>query len=206
MNRTSKIFSLISTALLCGLAATGAAKAQDSHAAFFAQEKSFRIAALHEASRPSRMQQETTRVIVADPTGKSAGAVTIDTKARFLYLSLGDGRAMRYTVGVGRAGFEWSGQAQVGRKAEWPAWTPPPAMLKRRPDLPKHMAGGIDNPLGARAMYLHAGGRDTMYRIHGTNEPDTIGQAVSSGCIRMLNADVIDLYNRIKTGASVQVI
>ena len=206
MNCTSKIVSLISTALLCGLAATGAAKAQDSHAAFFAQEKSFRIAALHEASRPSRMQQETTRVIVADPTGKSAGAVTIDTNARFLYLSLGDGRAMRYTVGVGRAGFEWSGQAQVGRKAEWPAWTPPPAMLKRRPDLPKHMAGGIDNPLGARAMYLYAGGRDTMYRIHGTNEPDTIGQAVSSGCIRMLNADVIDLYNRIKTGASVQVI
>lgn len=206
MNRTSKTFTLIATALFCGLAATTAAKAQDSHASFFAQEKSFRMAALHEASRPSRMQQETTRVIVADPSGKKAGAVTIDTKNRFLYLSLGDGRAMRYTVGVGRAGFEWSGQAQVGRKAEWPAWTPPPAMLKRRPDLPKHMAGGIDNPLGARAMYLHAGGRDTMYRIHGTNEPDTIGQAVSSGCIRMLNADVIDLFNRIKVGAPVQVI
>lgn len=206
MNRTSKTFTLIATALFCGLAATTAAKAQDSHASFFAQEKSFRMAALQEASRPSRMQQATTRVIVADPTGKNAGAVTIDTKNRFLYLSLGDGRAMRYTVGVGRAGFEWSGQAQVGRKAEWPAWTPPPAMLKRRPDLPKHMAGGIDNPLGARAMYLHAGGRDTMYRIHGTNEPDTIGQAVSSGCIRMLNADVIDLFNLIKVGAPVQVI
>ncbi|MBM3609845.1 MAG: L,D-transpeptidase [Alphaproteobacteria bacterium] len=206
LNRKLNFLAAISCTLIAGLAATSAARAQDSHAAFFAQEKSFRTAALHEASRPSRMQQAATKVIVADPTGKAAGAVTIDTKNRFLYLSLGEGRAIRYTIGVGRAGFEWSGNARVGRKAEWPAWTPPPAMLKRRPDLPRHMAGGIDNPLGARAMYLYNGNRDTMYRIHGTNEPDTIGQAVSSGCIRMLNADVIDLHSRIRIGAPVQVI
>ena len=103
-------------------------------------------------------------------------------------------------------GFEWSGTANIARKAEWPGWTPPAAMLKRRPDLPRHMTGGIDNPLGARAMYLFNGRGDTGYRIHGSNEPDTIGQAVSSGCIRMLNADVEDLYNRVKIGTQVTVL
>jgi lipoprotein-anchoring transpeptidase ErfK/SrfK len=144
-------------------------------------------------------------VTVADPTGKSAGSITIDTKNRFLYLSLGDGRALRYTVGVGRAGFEWSGQARVGRMAEWPAWTPPPAMLKRRPDLPSRMEGGIENPLGARALYLYQNGRDTAIRIHGTTEPDSIGRSVSNGCLRMVNEHVIDLYNRVAMGAPVAV-
>lgn len=148
----------------------------------------------------------TTRVAVADPTGEAPGTITVDTENRYLYLSMAGGRAMRYDVGVGRKGFEWSGVTYVGRKAEWPGWTPPAAMLKRRPDLPRHMAGGIDNPLGARAMYLYSGKRDVGYRIHGSNEPDTIGQAVSSGCIRMLNADVEDLYNRVRIGAKVVVL
>ena len=148
----------------------------------------------------------TTRVIVADPTGEAPGTITVDTENRYLYLSIAGGRAVRYDVGVGRKGFEWSGVTHVGRKAEWPGWTPPAAMLKRRPDLPRHMAGGIDNPLGARAMYLYSGKRDVGYRIHGSNEPDTIGQAVSSGCIRMLNADVEDLYNRVRIGTKVVVL
>ncbi|MCB1535722.1 MAG: L,D-transpeptidase [Rhodoblastus sp.] len=148
----------------------------------------------------------TTRVVVADPTGEAPGTITVDTENRYLYLSMSGGRAVRYDVGVGRQGFEWSGVTHVGRKAEWPGWTPPPAMLKRRPDLPRHMAGGIDNPLGARAMYLYSGKRDVGYRIHGSNEPDTIGQAVSSGCIRMLNADVEDLYNRVRIGTKVVVL
>ena len=114
---------------------------------------------------------------------------------------LPDHQAIKYGVGVGRPGFEWSGVNHIANKREWPDWTPPPQMLKRRPDLPRHMEGGIDNPLGARAMYL-AG---TLYRIHGSNEPDTIGQAVSSGCIRMTNDDVTDLYDRAKVGASVVV-
>ena len=148
----------------------------------------------------------TTRTIVADPTGARPGTITIDTEHRTLYLSQAGGTAIRYDVGVGREGFEWAGTAKIARKAEWPGWTPPAAMLRRRPDLPRHMAGGIDNPLGARAMYLYSGKGDTGYRIHGSNEPDTIGQAVSSGCIRMLNADVEDLYNRVGVGTQVTVL
>jgi lipoprotein-anchoring transpeptidase ErfK/SrfK len=147
-----------------------------------------------------------TREVVDDPTGRPAGTITIDTKTRKLYLSMGGGRAYEYGVGVGREGFLWKGEAQVGRKAYWPGWTPPKEMLLRRPDLPGHMEGGLENPLGARALYLFRGAKDTMFRIHGTNEPDTIGQAVSSGCIRMLNADVIDLYRRVSKGARVVVL
>ena len=117
------------------------------------------------------------------------------------YSVLPDGQAIRYGVGVGRPGFEWSGVKTITAKREWPDWTPPPEMIKRRPDIPHHMEGGLDNPLGARAMYL--GG--TVYRIHGSNEPDTIGQAVSSGCIRMTNEDVADLYERAKVGTKVVV-
>jgi lipoprotein-anchoring transpeptidase ErfK/SrfK len=144
--------------------------------------------------------------IVADPTTESPNTITINTRRRKLYLSLGDGRAIEYGIGVGRQGFAWKGTAEVGRKAYWPGWTPPPEMLVRRPDLPKHMDGGLDNPLGARALYLFMGAKDTLFRIHGTNEPDTIGRAVSSGCIRMLNADVIDLYRRVSKGARVVVL
>ena len=129
------------------------------------------------------------------------GTIIIDTAERRLYYVLEEGRAMRYGIGVGRVGFTWKGVKHVTQKREWPDWTPPPQMLKRRPDLPRHMVGGIDNPLGARAMYL--GG--TLYRIHGSNEPETIGQAVSSGCFRMTNDDVVDLYNRVKIGTKVVV-
>lgn len=153
-----------------------------------------------------REYPQSTRVIVADPTGERPGTITVDTQNRYLYLSLEDGRALRYDVGVGREGFEWSGTARIGRKAEWPTWTPPAAMLKRRPDLPRQMGGGIDNPLGARALYLYSGKRDTLFRIHGSNEPWTIGEAVSSGCIRMLNDDVVDLYNRVRVGSTVKVV
>ena len=147
-----------------------------------------------------------THVVVKDPTEEKPGTITVDTKNRWLYLSMDNGEAIRYDIGVGREGFAWSGKAYVGRRAEWPTWTPPVEMLKRRPDIPHFMKGGIENPLGARAMYLYNGKGDTMFRIHGTNEPDTIGQAVSSGCIRLLNADVIDLYNRVKVGAHVVVL
>ncbi|ESR25497.1 L,D-transpeptidase [Lutibaculum baratangense] len=127
------------------------------------------------------------------------GTIVIDTNEKFLYLVEGDGTARRYGVGVGRPGFEWAGTHSVTRKAEWPGWTPPPEMRKRQPGLPKHMVGGPNNPLGARALYLGS----TLYRIHGSNEPWTIGRAVSSGCIRMRNEDVIDLYNRVKVGTKV---
>ncbi|HMN70529.1 MAG TPA: L,D-transpeptidase [Rhodoblastus sp.] len=149
---------------------------------------------------------EQTRSSVSDPTGQAPGTITVDTHSRKLYLSLGGGRAIEYGIGVGRQGFAWKGVAQVGRKAYWPGWTPPKDMLLRRPDLPSHMEGGIENPLGARALYLFKGSKDTLFRIHGTNEPDTIGQAVSSGCIRMLNSDVVDLYKRVPKGARVVVL
>jgi lipoprotein-anchoring transpeptidase ErfK/SrfK len=153
-----------------------------------------------------RRDVQPTRTLVNDPTGERAGTITIDTKNRYLYLSMADGKAMRYEVGVGRDGFAWSGRARIGRRAEWPSWTPPAAMRLRRPDLPRVMEGGLANPLGARAMYLYNGHGDTMFRIHGTNEPDTIGRAVSSGCIRLLNDDVVDLYERVKVGAPVVVL
>jgi len=129
------------------------------------------------------------------------GTIIIDTKERRLYLVQEGGRALRYGIGVGRDGFRWGGVHRITAKKEWPSWTPPAQMLRRRPDLPRHMVGGPDNPLGARAMYLGS----TLYRIHGSNEPETIGQAVSSGCFRMVNDDVIDLYNRVQVGATVVV-
>ena len=127
------------------------------------------------------------------------GTIVIDTPNRFLYLVQEGGTALRYGIGVGRPGFEWAGAKSITRKSEWPDWRPPAQMLKRRPDLPTFMKGGEDNPLGARAMYLGS----SLYRIHGTNEPHTIGEAVSSGCIRMVNEDVMDLYNRVRVGTRV---
>ncbi len=141
------------------------------------------------------------REVVSWNGPEAPGAIVVSTQERRLYFVLGDGKAVRYGVGVGRPGFEWSGAKTVTNKREWPDWTPPPEMLRRRPDLPRHMAGGPENPLGARAMYLGS----SLYRIHGSNEPDTIGQAVSSGCIRMTNDDVTDLYSRVKVGATVTV-
>lgn len=142
-------------------------------------------------------------------TDEPAGTIVIDTPARYLYLVLGDGRAMRYGIGVGREGFAWSGSAVIRRKAKWPSWHPPVEMQARDPKARKWaggMPGGPDNPLGARAHYLYQGNRDTLYRIHGTVEPWTIGSNVSSGCIRLINQDVIDLFERVPVGTVVKVL
>ncbi|MGP8191998.1 MAG: L,D-transpeptidase [Methylovirgula sp.] len=147
-----------------------------------------------------------TAQIVANPTSEPPGTIVVDTKTRHLFYVQKDGMAIEYGIGVGREGFAWKGIAYVGRKAEWPRWIPPKEMLKRRPDLPTQMDGGIANPLGARALYLFENNKDTLFRIHGTNEPDTIGKAVSSGCIRMMNADVMDLYQRVAVGTRVVVL
>jgi lipoprotein-anchoring transpeptidase ErfK/SrfK len=139
------------------------------------------------------------RQLVFFRSNDAPGTIVISTADRFLYLVLGDNRALRYGIGVGREGFQWSGLVKVSRKAEWPDWTPPPEMIERQPYLPRFMAGGPGNPMGARAIYLGS----TVYRIHGTNQPETIGQAVSSGCFRLANGDVIDLYARVDVGAKV---
>ncbi|MBV8183482.1 MAG: L,D-transpeptidase [Hyphomicrobiales bacterium] len=141
------------------------------------------------------------RQLVFFRTNEAPGTIEIHTAERFLYLNLGNNRALRYGIGVGREGFQWSGLVSIVRKAEWPDWTPPPEMIARQPYLPRFMAGGPGNPLGARAMYL--GG--TVYRIHGTNQPETIGQSVSSGCFRLANGDVVDLYSRVNVGTKVVV-
>jgi lipoprotein-anchoring transpeptidase ErfK/SrfK len=142
------------------------------------------------------------RQVVDYRTGEAPGTIVIDTPNTYLYLVLGNGRAMRYGIGVGREGFTWAGTQNVTKKAEWPDWTPPPEMIERQPYLPRFMAGGPGNPLGARAMYL--GG--SVYRIHGTNDPSTIGHRVSSGCIRLTNDDVSDLYSRVNVGTKVVVL
>ncbi|MGY3443874.1 MULTISPECIES: L,D-transpeptidase [unclassified Bradyrhizobium] len=147
---------------------------------------------------PARLRRQ----VVAYPTREAPGTIIIDTPHTYLYLVLGGGQAMRYGIGVGRDGFTWSGTQTITKKAEWPDWTPPPEMIARQPYLPRHMAGGPGNPLGARAMYL--GG--TVYRIHGTNAPETIGTHVSSGCLRLTNEDVSDLYSRVSVGTKVIVL
>jgi len=134
------------------------------------------------------------------------GTVIVDTRNHFLYSTFENNTALRYGVGVGKEGFKWYGRAQVDRKEVWPAWTPPPEMLLRRPELPRHMDGGPDNPLGPRAMYLYRDGRDLGYRLHGTVEPWSIGSDVSSGCIRLLPEDVMDLYQRTPIGTNVLVL
>jgi len=147
---------------------------------------------------PARLRRQ----VVNYYSREAPGTIIIDTPNTYLYLVLGNGQAMRYGIGIGRDGFTWSGTQTITRKAEWPAWTPPPEMIARQPYLPRHMTGGPGNPLGARAMYL--GG--TIYRIHGTNAPETIGTRVSSGCLRLTNEDVIDLYSRVSVGTKVIVL
>jgi lipoprotein-anchoring transpeptidase ErfK/SrfK len=147
---------------------------------------------------PARLRRQ----VVSYSTREAPGTIIIDTPNTYLYLVLGNGQAMRYGIGIGRDGFTWSGTQTITRKAEWPDWTPPPEMIARQPYLPRHMAGGPGNPLGARAMYL--GG--TIYRIHGTNAPETIGTRVSSGCLRLTNEDVKDLYSRVSVGTKVIVL
>jgi lipoprotein-anchoring transpeptidase ErfK/SrfK len=153
-------------------------------------------------SNPYSSASPIPKTMVSFNAGYAPGTIIINTTERRLYYVMGGGQALRYGIGVGRIGFTWAGATRVSAKREWPDWTPPAEMVRRRPELPRHMKGGIDNPLGARAMYLGS----SLYRIHGSNEPETIGQAVSSGCFRMTNDDVVDLYGRVSVGAKVIVL
>lgn len=199
-SRMSPLAALAASAVLgIGLAA-GTALAQGAPKA--AQRETMEI-----GDEPGRVSSEEVsitegpfaRQLVFFRTQEAPGTVVVHTSERFLYVVLGNNRALRYGIGVGRDGFQWSGLVKVSRKSEWPDWTPPPEMIQRQPYLPRFMAGGPGNPMGARALYLGS----TVYRIHGTNQPETIGHAISSGCFRLANGDVIDLYERVQVGAKV---
>ena len=157
----------------------------------------------------SSLKRKYYRKVVVNPTGAPAGTVYVDTKKYFLYFVEDNNKAVRYGVGLGRAGFEWSGKGRIAWKKKWPTWTPPADMIERDPELEKYsaenggMPPGLGNPLGARALYIFQGNRDTLYRLHGTAEVYSIGKAVSSGCVRLLNQDVIDLYDRVPNGAPI---
>jgi lipoprotein-anchoring transpeptidase ErfK/SrfK len=195
MQRFTRLLVIGSALLSLSLAGTGIASADDSDARNYFGTGMGSIFGGGGGSGPIP------RTTVNFPENYAPGTIIVNTAERRLYLVLGGGQALRYGIGVGRDGFRWGGVHRISAKKEWPSWTPPAQMIARRPDLPRHMAGGIDNPLGARAMYLGS----TLYRIHGSNEPETIGQAVSSGCFRMTNDDVTDLYNRVSVGATVVV-
>jgi len=203
MSISRRGFLLGVSALLAGCATNGTS----DHANYSDRmEEKFPLKAMPlDKIKPELRRQEVVYV-----TPHAAGTVVVDTPERRLYYVLGNGRAMRYGIGVGRQGYSLAGSAYIGRKAEWPTWTPTPNMIRRDPKKNLKYAGGVpgglNNPLGARAIYLYQGGNDTMFRIHGTNQPWSIGQAMSSGCVRMLNHDVIDLYERVKTGGRVHVI
>jgi lipoprotein-anchoring transpeptidase ErfK/SrfK len=154
---------------------------------------------------PNRIKPEHVRQVVDYAGPERPGTIVVDIDEKFLYLVQEGGTAIRYGIGVGREGFSWRGVATVGRKAPWPDWRPTANILRRKPDLPLHMVGGLENPLGARALYLHQNGRDTLFRIHGTNEPWSIGTEGTSGCVRLLNQDIVDLYERVPVGATVYV-
>ena len=193
-----------STAALLAAICVGSAIA--APLALAPESSMFATLALGSAAQPSdspaAIKPDLRRQLVSYRTDVAAGTIVIDTAQTFLYYVLGDGTAIRYGIGVGRDGFAWAGAEVVTRKAEWPDWTPPQEMIARQPYLPRWMAGGEGNPLGARAIYLGS----TVYRIHGTNMPETIGHKVSSGCIRMLNTDVIDLYSRVSVGTKIIVL
>lgn len=160
------------------------------------------------ASRMNLVPQQFWRQDVADPTGEQPGTVVVDTKNRFLYHVKADGMATRYGVGIGRAGFSWSGRAHIAYKREWPRWTPPADMIKREPHLEKYRYGmepGPENPMGPRALYIHQGNTDTLYRIHGNPDERTIGKAISSGCVRLLPQDIIHLYEEVRSGSALLV-
>ncbi len=187
---------LFTLAVMSGLVAqTGV-----SHAIEASDENAAAFFGNYSLSGNGRPQASSVRRETVSYDGKYApGTIFVSSKERRLYFVLPNNQAIKYGVGVGRPGFDWAGTQVITNKREWPDWTPPPQMLKRRPDLPRHIKGGPENPLGARAMYLGT----SLYRIHGSNEPETIGQAVSSGCIRMTNEDVTDLYARVKVGTQV---
>ena len=190
----------IAAAFAMGLGLTAAHAAADSANVVRALETA-PISALRQAQEPEAAPA-IPRAVVPFAGAHAPGSIVVDTAARRLYFVLEGGKAVRYAVGVARPGMEWSGEQAVTAMRQWPDWRPPAEMLKRRPDLPRFMEGGPDNPLGARALYLGS----SLYRIHGSNEPQTIGQAVSSGCIRMTNEDVVDLYARVRIGARVVVL
>ena len=205
---TNRIFTL-KTAIFLTVAATvwvGPAGAAPLASSYPGNSGSLFESALHREAATEQVEPALAprlrRQVVDYPGRFAAGTVVVDTAQTYLYYVLGDGKAIRYGIGVGRVGFTWSGTQAVTRKAEWPDWTPPTEMIARQPSLPRWMAGGEGNPLGARAIYLGS----TIYRIHGTNMPETIGHKVSSGCIRMLNADVTDLYGRVGVGTKVVVL
>jgi lipoprotein-anchoring transpeptidase ErfK/SrfK len=199
-SRVASALVLVSAIMLIPAAMSGAANAQALGYAS-AQPNGYpadEVIASDESATPERLR----RAVVAFGTTEAPGTIVIDTGNTTLYYVLGQGRAIRYGVGVGRDGFTWSGVQTVSRKAEWPDWHPPSEMIARQPYLPRFMAGGPGNPLGARAMYLG----NSVYRIHGTNDPSTIGKFVSSGCIRLTNEDVADLFSRVDVGAKVVVL
>jgi lipoprotein-anchoring transpeptidase ErfK/SrfK len=195
MNRLKSV-TAVALSLLMALSAVAPVSAARVYNSFTnTWEEPSAVAVRNKGGSPIRRE-------TVDYTGSyRPGTIIVETSERRLYLVLEDGKALRYGVGVGRDGFRWAGTHRVTRKAEWPGWTPPAAMRKRVPDLPAYMPGGPNNPLGARALYIGS----TLYRIHGTSEPWTIGQAVSSGCIRLTNDDVMDLYERVRVGALVVV-
>ena len=193
--------SLISVALLATAALTTATPAGAQFFAYAPQAQP-QVEALEEEADIKDVNPELRRTMVDYRGKEAAGTIIVDTPNKFLYYVTGNGKAMRYGIGVGRDGFTWSGVHAISRKAEWPDWYPPQEMIARQPYLPRMTAGGPGNPLGARAMYIG----NTVYRIHGTNAPQTIGRNVSSGCIRMMNEDVIDLYSRVQVGSKVVVL
>jgi lipoprotein-anchoring transpeptidase ErfK/SrfK len=187
---------------LCRFAAAAAVAIAASAFATQASANPFAWLGYAATDNGNQVRADLRRATVNYPTNEAPGTVIVDTQNTYLYYVLGGGQAIRYGIGVGREGFTWSGVKTVERKSEWPDWTPPPEMIARSPYLPRFMAGGVTNPLGARAMYLSG----SFYRIHGTNAPSTIGSRATAGCIRMVNNDVIDLYERVKVGAKVVVL
>lgn len=203
-SRLMAVFAVLAATVLAGCtSATNSAYFSNAYASKV--DGAFRLPAIPTSKVPRKFQRQT----VSYETKERVGTIIVDTPNRFLYLVEPNGKAIRYGIGVGRDGFRWSGTAKVGWKREWPTWTPPAAMIKRQPELAKYRGGmkpSLTNPLGPRALYLTQGGRDTGYRLHGSPEWWSIGNAVSSGCIRLMNQDIIDLYDRVKPGAKVVVI
>ncbi len=203
MNSYFRLKTVAAAALVAASAVSTAASANPFEALFGPHRPQVQTPAYANPYEDgSDVRSDLRRQVVSYRGSEAPGTIVIDTPNTYLYFVLGGGKAVRYGIGVGREGFTWSGVKTVERKAEWPDWTPPPEMIARQPYLPRFVAGGPTNPLGARAMYLSG----SIYRIHGTNAPSTIGGRVSSGCIRMVNEDVVDLYNRVQVGAKVVVL
>jgi len=204
----------LSSLLLAGCATSGNTRLADDPTAAVPPDVLAMYAALPDERFPiprARIElvpAQFRRQWVDDPTGERPGTLVVDTSNRFLYLVQENGKALRYGVGIGRDGFAWSGRGVIQYKKEWPTWTPPSEMIARQPELEPYRNGmppSIDNPLGARALYIFKDGRDTIYRLHGATDERTIGQAISSGCVRLLNQDIIDLYQRVPSGSPIVV-